>query len=190
MLNIPTEKTILAYGGAGDALRAYLSGEINMGAMGTAGHADGMAPYVARGEATLAFQSGLLDESGKEVPDPGLPAGVPTVTDLYTSAYGKPPSGNAWDAYKALVVAAGAFNYSLYLPPGTPDNIVKAYWDAAEKMVKEAEFLKTSAPLAGPAAKWKTGEAFDKAFKANFGVKPEDRDWYRSTMAEYGVTID
>lgn len=94
----------------------------------------------------------------------------------------------AWEAYKA-VVTVQQFARLMFLPPGTPDNIVRAYWDASEALVKNTEFRNIADPLVGKSAKWSVGEACDKAFKLNFRADPKAIEWLRGTLTKYGFVM-
>lgn len=189
LLNIPTEQVVLAYSSGGDALRSFLAKEHNMGGGATSAYFQSIAPLVEKKEVTLAFQSGLLDQNRDIVKDPFAPPSL-TTKELYEKIYGKPPSGMAWDAYKAMVAVAGNYDKVLHLPPGTPDNIIKLYWDAADRMVKDPEFRKMADPLIGDTM-YKTGESFQKEFKANYGMAPEILKWLKETLGtKYNITVD
>lgn len=189
-LNIPTDKVVLAYTGAGEHTRAFLSGEVNFAYQGTAGYVENIAQYVAKGQVMTLFQSGVLDDKGNIVKDQALPPNVPTGPELFEKLNGKPPSGMPWEAYRAVVAAGLNYNRTLLLPPGAPDAIVRTYWDATAAMLKDAEFHTVIDPLVGKDTSWGHGEAYDKGFKVNFAIKPEVRDWMRAAMKNYGVVID
>lgn len=186
-LPIATEKLVLAYSGSGEVRRAFLSGEINLAAEGNGGYAANIASWVAKGEAMPLFQSGILNEKGEIVRDPGLSADIPTAAEIYQKLYGKPVSGIGWDAYKAVLAAARGYQNVLWTPPGTPDGIMRAYWDAAQKMVKDSSFLKESGLAASP---WKVGEAYSKEVKANVTIDPKTLDWVKSTLTRYGIVLE
>lgn len=191
-LDIPMKKAVLAYTGTGDSRRAFLSGETNMSYDPSISYNESVAQYVVRGEVMPLFQTGLIDDKGNLVKDPGLPADVPTAKELYEKLYGKSPSGMAWEAYKGLITATRSYSDLLFLPPKTPDNITKVYWAASEAMLKDPEFIKYIEPLVGKNARFVAGEACDKGFKLNLSaaIKPEIRDWLRTALTKYGVAIE
>lgn len=190
VLNIPVDKAILAYEGGGDSLRAFISGELNFSSDTTAVYTTQQAAFVAKGEVLPLFQTGLLDSNGNSVKDPGLPADMLTLAELYQKIYGKPISGTAWDAFKAVLAAGRLYDKLLALPPDTPAPIVKVYWDAAEAMIKDPEFLKVANGIVGQGAKWSAGEAIQKEFRQNFAMDPKLLEWLKSTLAKYGVVVE
>lgn len=190
LLDIPTRKVILAYSGSGETTRAVFAGEINASALTTVSYSSSILPFVEKGEAMALFQSGLFDEKGNLVKDPGLAPDILTLLELYEKVRGKPPAGAAWDSFKAVVAATLNHGKGLFLPPGTAESISRGYWDAAERMVKDPEFRRAVDPLVGPNAPWAAGEAIDKRFKQDFQLKPEVAEWFRSTVPKYGVVIE
>lgn len=189
LMNIPVDKVVLAYTGVGEVRRAFLSGELNFSYETSGGLQDALQVYVDKGEAQLLFQTGIVDPNGKIVRDSNLPP-IPTVLEIYQTVTGKEPTGLAWDAYKAVVMAGLNTNRTLFLPPGTPQNIVQTYWDAAARMIKDPDFTKVVAPMVGKGALWQTGEALDKSVKNNFGMKPEVSQWVRDAMRKYQVVVE
>ncbi|MBI2858647.1 MAG: hypothetical protein HYX90_06185 [Chloroflexi bacterium] len=192
LLNFPAEKVVLAYTGSADARRGFLAGETNTSSDSGPSYTSAIVPLVQKGQAVPLFQSGIIDEKGNLVRDPGLPAepDLMTVKELYEKVHGKSPSGIVWEAFLSLVAATRNYQQVLLLPPGTPDNVVRIYWEAAERMLKDADFRAAVDPLQGKGVRWMAGESFDKEFKQNFVIKPEIRAWLRDTMStKYGVVI-
>ncbi|MBI2857966.1 MAG: hypothetical protein HYX90_02710 [Chloroflexi bacterium] len=190
LLIIPTEKVVLAYAGTAETRRAFMSGEINMTFDGTPMYLENVVPQVAKGEVMPVFQFGRLDEKGDIVKDQSLPSEILTTKELHDRLYGKAPSGIAWEAYKGIHAATYNYDKFLFVTPGVSGDTVKAYWDAADKMVRDAEFRRVIELLAGKGARWTAGEAFDKEFKLTFGMDPKVVDWLRSTLAKSGVVVD
>lgn len=188
VLGIPLQKAILAYGGTGDSRRAFLSGEINMGYGGSTAYSE-MEPFVKSGQAMPFFQTGVPDQAGGLTRDPGLPLDIPTVKELYERVHGKPPAGTAWDAFRK-VLGARTWDKGLYLPPGTPDSVVQAYWTATSAIVKDPEALKVTERIIGAGVPWIGGKESEATLRRSFSVDPEVRDWLRSTLLKYGVTVD
>ncbi len=190
MMDIPTEKVVLAYSGTAEARRAFFSGEVNFSFETTLAYLDTLGPYVAKGEIMPLFQAGILDEKGNLSKDGAFSPTIPTIEELYRKIYGKSPSGMAWEAYKGLSAAGNNYNKVLFLPPGTPDNIVRIYWDAFGALVKDPDFRKAADLNAGPGARWIAGESCDREYKQNFGMKAEVVQWFRDALPKYGLSIE
>ncbi len=189
-LDFPVEKVVLGYSGSADSGRAFLTGEINTCVGTSPTYVSDLKPLVEAREAKLLFQSGVLDQQGNIVRHPGCPADVITLKELYERIYGKSPSGMAFEAYRALLAASEGMKMMLLVLPGTPDSIIRAYWDGLNTMSKDAEFLKRMVPLIGGSSKLSTGEDNAKAFKLNFRMDPKVQDWLKGTLRKYGVVVD
>lgn len=189
LINIPTDKVVLAYEGGADAARAFLAGETNAAGETTPGYVNNVAAYEKKGEVIPLYQMGLFDAKSNIVREALVPH-VLTLGELYQKIYGKDPSGPAWDSYKALI-GVNSYKRSLFLPPKVADPVKRAYWDAAERLTKDPNFLAATKKIAGEDAAWLIGETYDKQFKDSFKMKPEVADWLRQTLTKkYGISID
>jgi len=183
LLGVKAKKLLLAYGGSGDARRAFLRGEINATSDTVLGYMGRSIKLEKRGEIKILWQTGILDLAGNIVRvDPPL-GHVPTVFERYKDRYGKPPGGKIWDAYKALVAAVIVFDKSLVFPPGTPEKFVGIVAKACEKMVKDPEFSaaagkKLKVPIVA-------GERLRQLYDKNMiGADPEAINWLKTWLRE------
>lgn len=188
MANIPVEKMALAYGGASEVRRAFLAGEINLGYDSADAYSESVAPLVAKGEVIPVYQSGIFNEKGELVKDPTVPGDIMTAKEFMEKMTGKAPSGMGWDAFLALVVTR---NYSkiMFLPPGTPDNIVRAYWDGATRMLKDPGFIERASAVVGKGSPWGAGESYQAQFRTKFKIDQSIRDWLRDLAQKYGYAL-
>ena len=76
--------------------------------------------------------------------DPTSPD-LPHFTEAYEMAYGKKPSGTTYEAFKAFVVAGFEAQKPIFLPKGTPKDIVDTYVQALDKVVKTPGFKEKAA---------------------------------------------
>lgn len=189
-LDFPVEKVIMGYSSSSDYRRAFVSGEINAMGDSWTSYKETIAPLVAKKEAVTLYVNGILDSKGDLVRAPEEATDVPTVKELYEKLYNKPPSGIAWDAYKGVIAATRTYDSAIYTSPGTPENIVRAYWTAAEAMLKDPAFKRESDTLLGAGNPMRSGEALDKSFQLNFTIKPEIREWLRTTLPRYSMVVE
>lgn len=189
LIGFPLEKAIMAYSSSGDSLRAFMSGETNA-VNATAGlYKSTIKPMEDKGEVILMFQTGSLEASGQLRQSPVFAKTVLTAAGAYEKMYNKPPSGNAWEAYKSIAATRSA-DKPLLLPPGTPQNIVDTYWAAAEKLVKDPEFLKTTDELYAE-NEWIVGKEFDDLFKGQVKMSPDTRKWLSNLLeSKYGAVLE
>ncbi len=187
VLGFKTQKIILVYQGSGDARRAFLSGESNATGDTVQVYEASIQPLEKTGDIKYLFQSGTLDTAGNVIRvDP--PVGhIPTVYDRYVEIYGKPPSGNIWEAYKTFLGVVSVFEKTLTFPPGTPSEIVNIVGEACNKLVKDPKFIADadaklrSQPIAG-AEMQKIYE--NSMIRAN----PEAINWLKTWLREkWGV---
>lgn len=189
LLGFQVDKVFLAYAGSGEARRAYIAGETNLATGTTTDYWVAMDDMVKKGELMLLFQSGIHDEKGNLVKDPGLPSSIMTGKELYEKIYGKTPSGIEWQAYNGMVGTARSYDKLLTLPPGTPEVIIKAYWEAAQKVIEDPEFQKTAQSLVGDKAVWTVGKSLEDGVKRSFAMDPAVIKWLKETMAKHGVVV-
>ncbi|MBI2859468.1 MAG: hypothetical protein HYX90_10355 [Chloroflexi bacterium] len=189
LMDVRLQTLSLAYGGSGDTRRAFLGGEINIALEGTGSYAVGIGPYVEKGEAVIMFQTGVLNAKGELVRDPGFALDVPTGKEVYERIYGKSPAGIAWDTVMAMAAIGPSFQDQLMLPPGVPDGVKRAYWDAAQKMLQDPEFRKTADVMVGANAPWSVGEALSARFKSSMKIDPKIIEWLEGALKEYGVVL-
>ncbi|MGH8868483.1 MAG: hypothetical protein ACRDYU_10855 [Actinomycetes bacterium] len=122
------------------AVLAMERGEVNIDYQTTSAYKSDVQPMVDEGKAVPLMSFGVL-EDGKVVRDPALPD-LPTVPEVYEQLNGEPPSGPAWDAYKAFLAAGFDYQKGLWANQGTPDEIVSAYQDSVKPMTSDPKFQK------------------------------------------------
>ncbi len=186
LLGMDKLRFIWGYKGSAEERLAFISGETNMfGA--SVGTYYSFMPYIESGEAVGILQTGMFDKKGNVVRDPGIPD-MMTVGEFYEEAFGEPPSGLKWEVFKGIYVAARVGGKTLYLPPGTPDNIMEILDKAAREMVKDAEFDEDFTRIFGTRPILIISDAPD-VWK---GVVTRDPDVYESVkrlVAAHGVIL-
>ena len=78
-----------------------------------------------KGDGIALFTHPTLDQKTGEPRPVTHMTGVPTFLDYYAKVKGGKPSGDAWEAYK-WKATYDQWTMSMYLPPGTPKNVVGA----------------------------------------------------------------
>lgn len=170
LLGFKIQKWVLGYDSSNDSRLAFLSGELNSSGGSTIDYNNSMPAYVKKGEAMPIFQSGIIDEDGEVVREPAAPD-VPSPRELYKEIHGKEPSGMTWEACK-FIIGTRTYGKAMLLPPGTPEDIIRMYQEAAKKMIKDPTFLKYAAKLI-PGAPHFVGEKFAKVYPK--GVKADSK---------------
>jgi tripartite-type tricarboxylate transporter receptor subunit TctC len=165
----------------GPARVAYERGESLIDYQTSSAYLRNVVPLVKAGKAVPLFSWGVLNEQGEFVRDPTFPE-LPHFAEAYEMAHGKKPSGIAYEAYKAFVVAGFAAQKPMFLPKGTPKDIVDTYVQALDKVVKTPEFKEKAGDELGEYQQ-AVGPAARKAVEVALNVDPKARAWVRDWLA-------
>ena len=132
---------------------------------------------------------GVLDDNGKIVRDPIEPD-LPCFPEVYEMVYGKKPSGQAWEAWKAFFIAGFGVQKAMWLPEGTDPAIVEAYREAASKIIADPEF-KTIVEKSLGGYPQMAGKAARIAFEQVLSVPKEDKQWVVKWIKDkWDVTVE
>jgi tripartite-type tricarboxylate transporter receptor subunit TctC len=164
----------------GPARVAYERGESLIDYQTSSAYLRNVVPLIKAGKAVPLFSWGVLNERGEFVRDPTFPD-LPHFAEAYEMAHGKKPSGIAYEAYKAFVVAGFAAQKPLFLPKGTPQDIVDTYVQALDKVVKTPEFKDKAGDELGEYQQ-AVGPAASKVLEVALNVDPKARAWVRDWL--------
>jgi hypothetical protein len=128
------------------------------------------------------FSFGILDDSGQLQRDPTFPDMV-HFGEVYEMVHGKKPSGPAFEAYKSFLQAGFGAQKAIFLPKETPKDIVDAYTQAIERLLKDAEFRKTVDEELGDYAQY-TGERTMTLVKQATTADPEAKAWIKDWLTK------
>jgi tripartite-type tricarboxylate transporter receptor subunit TctC len=181
-------KATFGYKGRGAGRVAYEQGEVNIDYQTTTAYIKNVRPLVKAGEAVPLMSWGVIDENGDVVRDPVEPD-LPCFPEVYEMVHGKKPSGPAWKAWKAFMVAGFGVQKCMWLPGDTSDDIVETYRAAAAKIVADPKFQEKIDKSLGGYSQL-VGERARKAFEAVLEVSPEDTKWLLGWLKDqYGVEV-
>jgi tripartite-type tricarboxylate transporter receptor subunit TctC len=181
-------KATFGFEGRGPARLAFERGEVNVDYQTTSAYLTQVQPLVKQGKAVPLMSFGVLRD-GKIVRDPNVPD-LPTIEEVYHKIHGKAPSGAAYEAYRAFLVPGYMYQKGIWAKQGTPDGIVKAYWQAADKISNDPKFKESSKEVLGGYPLYSGKEAEQELRKA-FQIKPEVRKYtLRMLKSRYDVTLD
>lgn len=164
----------------GPARVAYERGESLIDYQTSSAYIKNVVPLIQAGKAVPLFSWGVLNEKGEFVRDPTFPE-LPHFAEAYEIAYGKKPSGIAYDAFKAFVVAGFAAQKPIFLPKGTPQDIVDSYVQALTKVVNTPAFRDKAANELGKYNQ-AVGPAAREAVKVALDIDPKARAWVRDWL--------
>ncbi len=141
-------KAVFGMKGRGAGRLAFERGEVNIDYQTSSGYLKKSMPLVKEGKAVPLMAWGALDANGKVVRDPTFPD-LPSFPEVYEMMHGKAPSGPEWDAWKAFFTAGFPGQKMVFLPKGTPQDIIDTYTEAFNKIVTDPGFAAKAAKTLG-----------------------------------------
>lgn len=167
---------------------AFERGEFNINYDTTPGFLKNASQLVKAGKAVPLFALGVLDEKGNVVRDPNFP-NLPSFAEVYEIMHGKPPSGPAFDAWKAILQMGVMANKSILLPPDTPQPVVEAWRTAIRKTLDDPEFEKRASKVIEGYPQF-IGDAARPIMKNATTLSPEVWEWIRNFLkTKHDVTL-
>lgn len=179
---------VFGFRGRGDGRLAFERGEANIDYQTSSAYISNVTPLVAAGQAVPLFSWGVLDAEGNVVRDPTFPD-LPSFVEAYETLTGAAPSGPDFDAYMAFFTAGFPAQKMVFLPAGTPDDIVAAYQAAFEAMKTDPEYIANAESLLGAYGQV-TGDLAQTLFELGTTIAPELRSQVAGMLAaDYGVRL-
>ncbi len=133
-------RSVWGFEGRGPARLAFERGETNIDYQTTPAYLSQVRPLVTERKAVPLFSFGFTDEQGQLVRDPAAP-NLPTIYEFYQQVHKRKPDGQLrWKALQGLLVPAYSFQKALWVPQGTPPEVLTALWEAVDKMNADPEF--------------------------------------------------
>jgi len=176
-------KTVWGLAGGGPRRQAFQRNEFHINYESSLSYIKRGIPMVEEGIAVPFFAMGMIGADSEIIRDPLFPE-LPSFMELYAASHGgEMPSGLELDAWRKLFIIGTIFNKALFLPEGTPDEIVDAYTDAITATVNDADFLENGGaaltnydPIIGLSSKPLLAEAV--------GITPETFDFLDRFLQE------
>ncbi|WP_116133117.1 tripartite tricarboxylate transporter substrate binding protein [Tropicimonas sp. IMCC34043] len=179
---------VFGFKGRGDGRLAFERGETNIDYQTSSAYIKNVEPLVEAGTAVPLFSWGALDADGNLVRDPTFPD-LPHFGEAYEMVTGKAPEGPEYDAYFAFFTAGFPAQKMVFLPKGTPQEIVDAYQAAFEAMKADPVYQDNKESVLGTYEQV-TGPAADTLFQKGTTITPELRKQVVDTLAaDYGVKL-
>jgi tripartite-type tricarboxylate transporter receptor subunit TctC len=181
-------KHVFGFKGRGDGRLAFERGETNIDYQTSSAYLKNVVPLVEAGQAVPLFSWGVLDEDGNIVRDPTFPD-LPHYVEAFETMTGKAPSGPQFDAYVAFFTAGFPAQKMLFVPEGTPADIVAAYQQAVTAMKQDPDYLAAKESVLGTYEQV-TGKAAQALFTKGTTISPETRAGVVDMLAsEYDVKL-
>lgn len=181
MMGVPV-KAVFGMKSRGAGRLAFERGEVNSDYQTSAAYLKRVVPLVKEGKAVPLWSWGTFDAKGNLQRDPTFPD-LPHWAEAYEMMHGKKPRGPAFDAFKAFVAAGFSMQKMLFLPKGTPQDIIDTYRAAAAKMVSAPGFAKSAEKVLGNYPQV-TGKDAEAGLKTAINVSPKTREWVRNWLTK------
>ena len=175
-------KAVFGMKGRGAGRLAFERGETNIDYQTSSGFLKKVNPLVEVGKAVPIMTWGALDADGNLVRDPTFPE-LPHFAEVYEQVHGEKPSGEWFDAWRAFFTAGFAAQKMIFLPEGTPPDVVAAWREAAAKTVAAPGFPEQAAPVLGT-YKQAVGPEAELLMATAIDVDPKAKEWVRSWLSE------
>ena len=182
-------KPVFGMKGRGDGRLAFERGEAAIDYQTSSAYLRNVVPLVKAGKAVPLFSWGVLDDKGEFVRDPTFPD-LPHFIEAYEMAYGRKPSGIAFEAFKAFNTAGFAVQKGVFLPKGTAPDIVDAYAKAFAAVVTAPGFKEKAGDEIGE-YRQATGAAAQKMLDVALAIDGEAKRWVKTWLTEkHGVKFE
>ncbi len=150
-----------------------------------------------------AYQSIIapLVKSGAVLPlwcDPGVAGDrlyvVRSVADLpvkpfhefFREVKGVYPSGELWDAYRAMLGVNASLLRTIVLPPDSPKDAVEALRAAVAELNEDGEFIEEATKILGFAPRYETGAGLNEQARRMLRPGPETKSFIEAYIARAG----
>jgi tripartite-type tricarboxylate transporter receptor subunit TctC len=181
-------KPVFGMPGRGDGRLAFERGEALIDYQTSSAYLRNVVPLVKQGKAVPLFSWGIIDDKGEFARDPTFPD-LPHFVEAYEQAYGKKPSGTAFDALKSFIIAGYAAQKPLFVPKGTPQDIIDAYTTAIQKVVSAPDFAQRAGDEIGE-YKQQVGATAERTLNAALHINAESKAWVKNWLVtKYNVKL-
>lgn len=167
---------------------AFERGEAGIDFQTSSAYISSVKPLVDGGKAIPLFSLGVVDAEGNVERDPSFPD-MPTFVEFYEQATGSKPEGQAFDAWKAQMLAGFSLQKMIVLPKDTPPEVIAAYGAAAKTIVEAPDFRQRAGDELGVYEQL-VGEEADAALNEALTLDPGIREFLTNWLVEdYNVRM-
>ena len=175
---------ITGYSGTGPLRLAFDSGEVGMLSDGRATYNTSIAPMVEAGEVLPLYVDTGYDGANLFTPKGNRDMGLPPFHQFHQEIMGRPPSGQLWDAYLALLASNTMLQRIIVFPP----NVSKAHVDALKAAVTalniNREFVESGTKAFGFVPEYEAGEGTQDKIERMIRVSPQTIEFIKGYIAQ------
>jgi tripartite-type tricarboxylate transporter receptor subunit TctC len=167
-------KYVTGYRGSAAARLALQQGEINYFSESPPSYRSVIEPSLVKsGEVIGLFFDPAYD--GREFKRPRQVEGMDLTSfpELYEKIKGAPPSGQLWEAYKAIISLNGAMQRMAVLPPGAPREAIDALRAAFQKLNSDTLFAEECRKTFGYSPEFYAGADTSERVRGALSTTPE-----------------
>ena len=161
---------------------AFERGEAGIDFQTSSAYLTSVKPLVESGKAVPLFSLGVVGADGKVERDPSFPE-LPTFVEFFQSATGAAPEGQAFEAWRSLMLAGFSLQKMVVLPKDAPADVIEAYGEAAKAIVEAPDFRERAGEEIGVYDQLVGAEA-DAALKEALKVDQSTRDFLTNWLSE------
>lgn len=153
---------VTGYNSSNDARLAVQRNEIQYHDENIPGYRGVVEPQLVKtGIVTPLYYHDVIRPDGTMAKSPDYPE-LMGFTEVYTSIYGKPPSGIKYEALKAANMASQNLNRVALLAPNSPNEAVLAMRQAFSQLAKDEEFIAEAKKVMRFQPRFEVGEDGEK----------------------------
>jgi tripartite-type tricarboxylate transporter receptor subunit TctC len=175
--------------GRGDGRLMFERGEANIDYQTSAAYLANVVPLVEAGQAVPMMTWGALDADGNIVRDPTFPD-IPSFKEVCEATPACETSGDAWDAWKAFMIAGFPAQKMIFLPKGADQDAIDTYTNALNAVLARADFPEISEKRLGVYPQM-TGKQAKATLALGTQVSPKAKAFVQNWLKErYGVSLN
>lgn len=175
-------KPVFGMESRGQGRLAFERGEAQIDFQTSTAYLSSVTQLVEAQKAVPLFSLGFVKPDGSVERDPTFPE-LPSFPEFYEAATGAAPSGEAYDAWKAMMIAGFSLQKMIVLPKDTPDEI-KDLWRQAVRDVIEAPGFRDDADEQLGAYTQIVGEEAEQALQNVLAMDPAAKAYLTGWLTE------
>jgi tripartite-type tricarboxylate transporter receptor subunit TctC len=182
MLGVP-HKYVTGYRSSPPARLALQRGEINMFSESPPSYRAVVIPSLVSKGLAIPVWWDDVHEGDNPAPQKQMEGlSIPTFPQLYRQVKGTKPSGQLWDAYKALFDITSILQRLIVLPPGTPRAAYDALSRAIERLNDDKDFADEAMKLIQFVPEYPTAPDMSNKIRSMLVASPEMRKFINDYM--------
>ena len=188
LLGIKNVKTTLGLS-SGAQRAALMRGELTVNYDSASSFNSKVEKYAKKGAVIPFMTLGIPQADGSVIKSTEFP-NLPTALEGYRKMHGgKDPTGEVFEAWKNVVTMGVSASKGMALPKGTSDEVLAAWTNAVQKIVKDKDFQTKGRKVLG-SYPLTFGKGAQAIYNNAVDIKPKTRAWMKNWIYEtFGVKI-